>query len=253
MMMIIIWASLLTSLINLVDVISNPNNAGSQKLVQSDHIYRILINQLVQRFVTVFGNTVTNSTEHDSTNSFLTRFISMPFNLENTLKFFINSVNFLLMQLDNPDFFTWGDKYREAIKSFANSAVPVLFNSLRGLDSTREERMNLLKSMVKIAFSAFNIETIDIDKLFQILLSSEKSQEKNNAELQPLVDLIFQSVSTVLKDVTNGGIYIDEEGCGDVVKETIRLIFTYLPSLLDTGDVHLNLLKNREIITSSKH
>ena len=241
------FINLFSDLINLIDGLSNANAAGSEKLVQSEQLARsddrALLDQLLRLIVAIVGNNVPNSTERDGTNSFnsilgdLAMFFSGPIKSERTLKFINNSVNFLLMQLDNTDFFTWGDNYREAIKSFANSAVPVLFNNLRGLDSTREERMNLLKSMVKIAFAAFNIETIDIDKVFQLLFSSEESNEEINAELQPLVDFIFQSISTVLKDVTNGGIFIDEEGCGGAAREVIRLIFTYLPGLLDTdGD-----------------
>ena len=75
--------------------------------------------------------------------------------------------------------------------------------------------------------------------------SSEKSNEETNAELQPLVDFFFQSISTVLNDVTNGGIFIDEEGCGGVAKEVIRLIFTYLPGLLDTGGDNLTIASSK--------
>ena len=166
------FINLFTDLINLIDGLSNANAAGSEKLVQSEQLARL--DQLLRHIVAIVGNNVPNLTERDGTNSFnsilgdLAMFFSGPIKSERTLKFLNNSVNFLLMQLDNTDFFTWGDDYREAIKSFANSAVPVLFNNLRGLDSTREERMNLLKSMIKIAFAAFNIETIDIDKVFQL-------------------------------------------------------------------------------------
>ena len=212
--------------------------AGSEKLVRSEQLSRtdrVVLEQLLRLFVTNLGNTLPNS--RDGTNSFdsiisdLAKLISMPFDSEHTLKFLNNSINFLLTQLDNPVLFTWGDDYREAIKSFANSAMPFLFNSLHGLEPSREERMNLLKSMIKITFAAFNIETMDIDKVFQLLFSSEKSEEELNAELQPLIDLIFQNISTALKDVTNGGIYI--KGCESVAKEAIHLTFTRLPGLLD--------------------
>ena len=217
--------------------------AGSEKLVHSEQLSRtdrVVLEQLLRLFVTNLGNTLPNSRE--GTNSFdsiisdLAKLISMPFDSEHTLKFLNNSINFLLTQLDNPVLFTWGDDYREAIKSFANSAMPFLFNSLHGLEPSREDRMNLLKSMIKITFAAFNIETIDIDKVFQLLFSSEKSEEELNAELQPLIDLIFKNISTALKDVTNGGISI--KGCESVAKEAIHLTFTRLPGLLD-ADPHI--------------
>ena len=236
------FIDLFNHLINLIDGLSNANT-GSVHSEQLSHTDRVVLDQLLRLFVTTVGNVLPSLNEREGTNSFkntlgdLARFISGPLNSERMLQFFNNSVNFLLTQLDNPVLFTWGDNYGEAIKSFANSAMPVLFNNLRGLDSTREERMNLLKSLIKFPFAALNMETVDIDNVFQLLFSSEKSQEEINGELQPLLDLIFRNVSTVLKDVTNGGIFIDEEGCGGVAKEVIRLVFTHLPSLLDTdGD-----------------
>ena len=190
--------------------------------------------------MTNLGNTIPNSTQRNGTNSFrsildgLARFISGAFNPERKLKFVNNSIDYYLMMLDNPEKFTLG---REALKSFLKSSRPIFLNHFRGVNSTREERMNLLKSIVKFAFAGFNIETIDIEKVFQLMFSSEKSKEETNAKLQPLVDLIFRNISTALREAIYGDVYIDEKGCGGVAKEMIRLMFTYLPSLLDTdGD-----------------
>lgn len=218
------------------------SGTGSENLARSEQLLstdRVFLGRLFQRLVKMLGNTIPNSTERDGTNSInsilidLAMFFGGPLEsqLERTLKFINNSVNSFITRLDSP-LYNWSDNFKEAIKSFAKSAVPVLFNSLRGQDSTREERKSLLKSTVKIILTGLNLESIGIDSVFHLLFSNK---EETNAELQPILGYIFQSFSTVLENITKHGIEIDEEGCAGAINEVARLTFAYLPGLLDSG------------------
>ena len=227
---------------NFISLFTGLSDTGSENFVRGEQIIgsdRVFLRNLFRRLVERLGYTLPNAIEHDGTNSInsilnnLAMFFSNErLKLNHTLNFVNNSANVFLKILDSP-LYSWSENFKNAIKSFVTSAVPVLYNNLHQQDSTREEKMSLLKSTVKIILTGLNLESIGIDSVFRLLFSNDKPKEETGSELQPILGSIYRSFSMVLKNITRHGIEIDEEGCSGAINEVARLAFAFLPGLLD--------------------